>query len=83
VRRGLIDDRQIEDLPNCCNACEENISLIEEVQQNAPDLWPSAKQFKPPTPASVFMASLTKLLFASGYILAVVVSILYLINEYA
>jgi len=84
VKRGALEDQKdIEDLPDCCGACDRNLDLVEEVQREAPNLWPSSEKFKSGLSLVSVAQRLGGILFMGGYLLAVSVAILYLHNQYS
>jgi len=82
IKRGVVSsEKDIEELPLCESACDRNLELIESINQKAPELWPSALQFKQPKSFSEKLAPIFRLLLLSSYIFVLAVAVFYLIER--
>jgi phenylpropionate dioxygenase-like ring-hydroxylating dioxygenase large terminal subunit len=82
VKRGVVAaEKEIEELPSCCGACESNLDTIKDITEKAPELWPSSEQFKEPVKASKVFGLIWNILFYAGYLFVLAVAILYLMDR--
>jgi phenylpropionate dioxygenase-like ring-hydroxylating dioxygenase large terminal subunit len=80
-RDVLAAEKEIEDVPNCCGACDNNLPLLNEINAKAPELWPSSKQFKEPLAPSHILSTIWNVIFYGGYLFSVIAAIYLLATK--